>query len=147
MKKLLLFIFLIISCDQISNLSINKDKQLFYNKEFDCGYIKITSSLWAHRIVKTSIGYNKLLNKELRINKDSLKILYNNKLLPYEILPERTLENDTIKIFNNDYFIISFDVEYDLRSKKDTIYMIPTGFVYCEGKKVEIDTLKLFLGL
>ena len=129
------------SCDRTFEIRFNGETYKSYS--FECGSVDLTSiSLGKIEFV---VNQKFFINKEITLNKDSIKILYDGKTIPY------SLEIDN-KIIESSSIVKESDFEIDLRFSlhKDLDYgeeitITPNGYLYCENKKIDLGAIHLYL--
>lgn len=142
---LVLFIFVGLSCDISKPIII--DGQREYVILSQCGSIKIQGSSFSTLVI---IGAR--FNGKYHINRDLLKMetisdkdtIVNMRFqLNDKDLFERKLETK-----NGEAITVTFTLKSTepYRKANDTILLLPSNFIMCEGKPVITDTLKLRLG-
>jgi len=143
MKKsiaLFVLLFSLIFCDPRIDLSVNGTLEE-WNISFNCANVNILASTMGGHIFSIYTKYQ--VGKEFFINTDSLTILFEGNEIPfYHMGSGKKIEQNQIIVNSNREIQIDFEIKNGVR-KGEVITILTKGYIYCENKPVELDTLNL----
>ena len=131
----------IYSCDTFYHIPMvkNSDK-LTINS--DCGKIEIQLINWQGHAFDFYQDYN--LNGEIILRKDSIKVYYKKQKYSCGFIGEKNFRKKEIKITGIGEIRTAFRIKNRIK-KNDTITIIFGGYMYCNSKKINIDTINLIV--
>lgn len=140
MRIYILFISLIISsCDRFYHIPINGETEPL-RLNFDCGSANIKLINWQGHSFDFYQDFN--IKQPITLYADLIHAYFKNE--KYNLFfPTLDYQNiDKVNINENQSLRIAFHIEEKV-NKGDTIMVVPNGYIYCKGKKVNVDTLFL----
>lgn len=136
---IIVIIFLSCGCDRFYFIPINGEAEPL-KIEFDCGIANIKMINWQGRAYDFYQEFD--LNQPIILYADSIHAYFKN--VKYNVFfPTLDYQNvSSVKIEGRQKLRIAFHIDEKV-NKGDTIIVVPTGYLYCNDKKVNIYSLFL----
>ena len=136
---ILIVLITLSSCDTLNYIPLT-DSGDTLNVKFECDEVNISLVNWQGHVFDFYQEFN--LNESVTLFKDSLIIIYNDKLIPCYFVGQE----DSIKITVREKSFVrtAFQIESKI-NKGDTIKVNPAGYIYCGNKRINFNRLTLII--
>ncbi|MGE5679237.1 MAG: hypothetical protein ACM34K_00015 [Bacillota bacterium] len=125
-------------CDTFYSIPLNTNSDTLSVK-FECGKADITLQNWQGHVFDF-YQYYKIENK-VKLYVDSLTIRYKGRIIPCHFVDD---ESKVIVVEGEKQIRTTFEID-DKIKRGDTITVIPDGYIYCNDKKLNLDSLQLIM--
>ena len=142
MKVILIamIVFLITNCDKTFKVKLNnEDKRRI---SFSCGSVELVSRSLGKREFLIKQRFTNITHEAI-VFIDSLRIEYNNQIIPYKItILDQSIESKSILLENESEIWLRFYIPGGIKDNH-IITVIPGGYLFCNNKRVEIGNIHL----
>lgn len=136
---LMVLLITIPSCDAFYIIPLN-DKSKTLTVNFECGNVDIYLQNWQGHAFDFYQTFD--VHQPVTLNLDSLRIKYKKNSYPCSFIGYPDSVKLTIK--GKRKIRTAFQILRNV-DKGDTLFVNPTGYIFCNGKSIEMDTITLVI--
>src|SRR5687767_2873220 len=138
---IILLTIVLVGCDTFYHIPINGQTDEF-KVSIDCGTLKVRMINWQGHSFDFYQDYD--FNEPVTFYSDSIKAYWKDQTFPLTFIAQSPGNQESLTIKGKGGIRTAFHIQQRVK-KGDTITVVPNGYIYCNKRKVNLDTLELII--